>query len=646
MQKVNATKSRGLAMLLTMVMVFSLAPAMNVFADGIHVNKVESQKVTVDGKDFYYVTYGAVGTAEDIEIQFGTAVEATKIPGTNIYYAGDNIEPDPYYYGSANIEYPDYWKNEGLTSPTTANWTASSSKTDSEGFKDMGGFDTVSRATSKHGTYRAPFQFITNVYGHISGSDTVEKFVSEHDPNITAAGGHSATTRAITSVPANEIASCKDGAKAFTVDGQEYVYDKYEIKGIQRVPVKISGNTYVSNLILKKENKTYIDKLDDFRLGGQDGSNRVVDAATGNIKELLSTGEYGPVTTGKSTNGRKVVVEDTVKDASGAERITTLNYNHAFGEYVTAEVGLRNEEETTMTTEEMLLYVTKFTSATYEYFGSDATLKTLKARYGTMGSTDTWWSTNHGARIDAGFQFDSYRLGSPDGQTKNKQFGYWRVTFRSAGYKDVVSEFYLGPEVGYDKDAVSMKKGSIQNLSATIKTPKSAIKSPAKYSSSNDKVVKIDEETGTATAIAAGTATITCDVNEGVTGDWHESASIKVTVTEDPKPVPPPVNNDKVLGEDAVPQKSAPKSFKVTAQKKKAKLTWKKSGGITKYQVAYKQKGKKKWSYKTVSAKSKSVIVKKLKAKKKYQFKIRSYKITSGKKVYSKWSKTKTIKIK
>ena len=103
---------------------------------------------------------------------------------------------------------------------------------------------------------------------------------------------------------------------------------------------------------------------------------------------------------------------------------------------------------------------------------------------------------------------------------------------------------------------------------------------------------------------------------------------------------------ERVLGEDATPKKTAPKSFKVTAKKKKAVLTWKKSKGVTKYQVAYKYKGKKKWAYKTISAKKKKIIIKKLKSKKRYQFKIRSYKTTKNKKVYSKWSKVKTIKIK
>ena len=101
-----------------------------------------------------------------------------------------------------------------------------------------------------------------------------------------------------------------------------------------------------------------------------------------------------------------------------------------------------------------------------------------------------------------------------------------------------------------------------------------------------------------------------------------------------------------VLGEGATPIKAAPKSFKVKALNKKVKLTWKRSKGVKKYQVAYKLKSSKIWKYKTISSKKNNVTIKKLKVNKNYQFKIRSYKLNGKKKVYSKWSKVKTVKIK
>ena len=45
-------------------------------------------------------------------------------------------------------------------------------------------------------------------------------------------------------------------------------------------------------------------------------------------------------------------------------------------------------------------------------------------------------------------------------------------------------------------------------------------------------------------------------------------------------------------------------------------------------------------------SKTTKLTVKKLKKKKKYYVRMRSYKMVNGKKVYSSWSKTKTVKTK
>ena len=94
--------------------------------------------------------------------------------------------------------------------------------------------------------------------------------------------------------------------------------------------------------------------------------------------------------------------------------------------------------------------------------------------------------------------------------------------------------------------------------------------------------------------------------------------------------------------------KKQSKITKAKAGKKKVTLTWKKIGAATGYQIYYGKnkkitKGKKIITIK--STKNKKVI-KKLKSKRKYYVKVRGYKVVGGKKVYSKWSSTKKIKIK
>ena len=92
-------------------------------------------------------------------------------------------------------------------------------------------------------------------------------------------------------------------------------------------------------------------------------------------------------------------------------------------------------------------------------------------------------------------------------------------------------------------------------------------------------------------------------------------------------------------------KKAKVSGLKVTSKKLKATAKWKKTAGVTGYQVVYKLKGAKK--FKTLaSTKSLKAATKKLKKGKKYQFKVRAYTVVAGKKVYGPYSKAVTVKIK
>ena len=88
---------------------------------------------------------------------------------------------------------------------------------------------------------------------------------------------------------------------------------------------------------------------------------------------------------------------------------------------------------------------------------------------------------------------------------------------------------------------------------------------------------------------------------------------------------------------------------KIKAAKKAVSVEWKKVSGVKGYQIQVATDKKFKKNKKTVTVKKQKttkVTVKKLKAKKKYYVRIRTYKTVKGKKVYSSWSKVKTVKTK
>lgn len=104
----------------------------------------------------------------------------------------------------------------------------------------------------------------------------------------------------------------------------------------------------------------------------------------------------------------------------------------------------------------------------------------------------------------------------------------------------------------------------------------------------------------------------------------------KTEITPDPTPVKPPKSTS---------------IKKIKAQKKKAKISWKKSADANGYQVVFSTKKNK--GFKSAGHTTKlSLTKKKLKSKKTYYFKVRPYKTIDGKKVYGKYSKVKKAKIK
>lgn len=123
--------------------------------------------------------------------------------------------------------------------------------------------------------------------------------------------------------------------------------------------------------------------------------------------------------------------------------------------------------------------------------------------------------------------------------------------------------------------------------------------------------------------------------------------------TPTPSPAPTPAPTQPIATPNAtVKAVSKPKSAKfkkVKSAKKAVSVEWKKVSGVKGYQVQVATDKKFKKNKKTATVKKQKttkVTIKKLKAKKKYYVRIRTYKTVNGKKVYSAWSKVKTVKTK
>ena len=128
-------------------------------------------------------------------------------------------------------------------------------------------------------------------------------------------------------------------------------------------------------------------------------------------------------------------------------------------------------------------------------------------------------------------------------------------------------------------------------------------------------------------------------INIGHNNEFLTNASLYCSST--------PTPNSATTAPTIVAKPKSASIKKVKAAKKAISVIWKKVGGVKGYQVQVATDKKFKKNKKTVTIKKQKTTkttVKKLKAKKKYYVRVRTYKIVNGKKVYSSWSKVKSVK--
>ena len=110
-----------------------------------------------------------------------------------------------------------------------------------------------------------------------------------------------------------------------------------------------------------------------------------------------------------------------------------------------------------------------------------------------------------------------------------------------------------------------------------------------------------------------------------------------------------PNQNDTTAEQVSVAKPKSTNTKKIKAAKKAISVEWKKVSGVNGYEIQVATDKKFKKNKKSVTIKKQKTTkttVKKLKAKKKYYVRVRTYKIVNGKKVYSSWSKVKSVKTK
>ena len=292
-----------------------------------------------------------------------------------------------YVYGTARLTWAQFWEGEGVTYGKGLDFDALSENLDSEGVADLGGYDAVSRATSKHGVHRGSAHYVNLL--HAVDGDGKEVSVYLHDlTDGDTVGDMFGVGSVFYGLPDGSYSLAEQaGATAYTITG-------VEVTGYREWPVKVP-----------------------------ESQAEAAAAAIGFVADESITEATGRLKTVRVT--RKGVEVSAAADSAGApvefDGEVTVSYDDKYGDYLFVQLSGCPED-----------WGRNLLGARYDYFGdidpnADLTAEPI-ATYGTKYAADTWWKAN-GALLQFGMN-TSHRHGGTE------QYGYWQITIMADGFED------------------------------------------------------------------------------------------------------------------------------------------------------------------------------------------------------------------
>lgn len=255
----------------------------------------------------------------------------------------------------------------------------------------------------------------------------------------------------------------------------------------------------------------------------------------------------------------------------------------------------------------------------------------------------TSWVSNTGGTMSASLFRKVLEIHMPEGLYEScyEQVSEGKIFEIVAGNADICFAWHLFPGYTYNAFFVKVKDGETYNC---FESSEAITENVDGGEFSSEKIIKL--------LLSDDCPDFVIQCLES--GFKSEDFSIIASCFEDfGKPGIYFLNNEKVSysvrdksPEESASSQTALKKTTLTAKRSgnKIKLSWKKVDGAEKYQIYYREKGESKYKrLVTVSGSKTSYSTSKLDKSKTYQFKIRSYAESNGEKIYSKFSKVKTV---
>ena len=414
--------------------VFNSESAALVAAEGYAADDVTSyvkkiKSVTVDGTEYAATGKRAVkiikedGTIDTTAAPFKNAENGQefKITVKATGYAKDCeftytlSKESEYTYAYVGLSWAEYWAAENVQA---AGDTSSSDAKDAKGESDKGAFDTVTRATAKHGLHRGSFQCNAVIKAENGKEYAVEYWTDKTTAVLTDGSKITFDKGEITE---------KSGATTKMTE--------YDVLGLKYVPVKVK----TSDLEALKTNYRVIENGSELA-GGYSEENLVgytglvanVTENTNGLKTATKNEDGSFSFSARVNNGSESGIKDqALKTAPSAEEagLTVKEASGSYGEFLRVDLAGNYGD-----------LGSNLQTVTWTYYGDDSTYTNAKATYGTKFAADNWMHKIYGIQLAL---TDSLRCTLPEGTDGT---GYWTITLTALGYNDVTYRFQATDE--------------------------------------------------------------------------------------------------------------------------------------------------------------------------------------------------------
>lgn len=366
-----------------------------------------------------------------------TPVTANIFNVAHVVKAAEADQAEEWTYCYVGLTWAEYWAHEDVYNAGDA---SSSDVLDSKKESDKGGYDVVTRATSKHGLHRGSYQCMATIFTTDADGKTGPEYKVSHwsDDGKT--------------IYLTDGSSVSWNKGKITDNGNTYTMSHYEVSGIKYVPVAVKTsqlNDLKAKYQVVENGGTLTGGYTEVNLSAYTATANVT-ANTNGLKTATENSD-GSFSFSARKTGSESGLKDTAIKKVDSDKITVTVQPGAgsYGEFL--RVDLNGDAYGDLGS--------NMQAVTWTYYGYDDTYSKPLATYGTKFAADNWMHKSMGIQLGL---TESIRCQLPEDYDGT---GYWKLTISALGYEDFSFNIQAtGDNIANAKDATDTEKSDLQKL--------------------------------------------------------------------------------------------------------------------------------------------------------------------------------------